>query len=161
MHMNQGISNVLWGRYHFEQYPWRWDIEISIVNFEKCWLDMKSRDQMNIFPTPPPVRICSYAIGTLCSPKVLVKYALLSEHLRFDARVSLQHNGHSMFLAPFHILPVSNQRCWELLMPGIMESRSWSADDKAAKPALFGVERGLVELLLNIWLTFISRFNTA
>ena len=87
---------------------------------------------MNIFSTPPPVRICSYAIGTLCSPKVLVKYALLSEHLRFDARVSLQDNGHSLFLAPFHILPVSSQRCCELLMAGITESRSWVVDDKAA-----------------------------
>ena len=64
---------------------------------------MKSWDQMNIFPTPSPLRICSYAIGTLCSPKVLVKYALLPEHLRFDARVSLQDNSHSMFLAPFHL----------------------------------------------------------
>ena len=80
------------------------------VNFKKCWPDMKSRDQMNIFPTPPPVRICSYAIGTLCSPKVLVKYALLSEHLRFDARVCKTQWPLGVFSTISHLTSVQVQQ---------------------------------------------------
>ena len=73
---------------------------------------MKSWHLLTSFQSASPLRVLSYAIGTLCSPKVLVKYALLAvaEHLRFDARDSFaQDNGLSMFLAPFRLLTVSNK----------------------------------------------------
>ena len=78
-----------------------WDMHCKLWEMLARHEIMGSNEHFSNSSTPP--RICSYAIGTLCSPKVLVKYALLPEHLRFDARVSLQDNSHSMFLAPFHL----------------------------------------------------------
>ena len=81
-------------------------------------------------------------------------------HQRFDAWVTLQDNGHSMFLAPFCLLLVSNRRCWELLMAGIIENRSWLLDDTGlqSQPCLV-LESWISGALLNICLRFISRLH--